>query len=131
MGGLRCTAAPVSFFTCFDEYTVILAWHAGESVKPMWYDSFYVSMLSEKYKTGKPQFFKAFVKGGFSNFKAIFNREKCSSVIYVISTLPPKNLIPGNLTLSTSPQTSPHATSPQPLSGGEGTNLRASIKDQK
>jgi 2-polyprenyl-3-methyl-5-hydroxy-6-metoxy-1,4-benzoquinol methylase len=55
------------------------------SIKPMWYDSFYVSMLSEQYKTGKPHPLKALITGGISNLKAIFNNEKCSSVIYVAS----------------------------------------------
>ncbi len=52
-------------------------------VKPMWYDSFYVSMLSEKYKTGKSNFLKAFITGAISNLKAMFNNERCSSVIYI------------------------------------------------
>jgi hypothetical protein len=51
--------------------------------KPMWYDSFYVSMLSEKYKTGKPNILKAILTGIRSNGKAMFNVEKCSSIIYV------------------------------------------------
>ena len=55
------------------------------SIKPMWYDSFYVSMLSEQYKTGKSHPLKAFIIGVISNLKAIFNNEKCSSVIYVAS----------------------------------------------
>jgi 2-polyprenyl-3-methyl-5-hydroxy-6-metoxy-1,4-benzoquinol methylase len=55
------------------------------SIKPMWYDSFYVSMLSEKYKSGKAHFLKAFFEGGISNFKAIFSTEECSSVIYIVS----------------------------------------------
>jgi SAM-dependent methyltransferase len=54
-------------------------------IKPMWYDSFYVSMLSEKYKTGKTHYLKAIIEGVISNFKALANREKCSSVIYVVS----------------------------------------------
>ncbi|MEO8765205.1 MAG: class I SAM-dependent methyltransferase [Ginsengibacter sp.] len=54
-------------------------------MKPMWYDSFYVSMLSEKYKTGKPHFLQAFLRGFISNVKALFKKEKCSSVIYVAS----------------------------------------------
>jgi len=58
---------------------------AIERIKPMWYDSFYVSMLSEKYKTGKSHPVKAFVTGGISNSKALFNTEKCSSVIYAVS----------------------------------------------
>lgn len=53
------------------------------SLKPMWYDSFYVGMLSEKYKTGKSNFLRAFFIGGISNFKALFDKDKCSSVIYV------------------------------------------------
>lgn len=55
-----------------------------ERVLPMWYDSFYVSMLSEKYKTGNNNYTKAIFNGFMSNIKAIFNRQKCSSLIYVI-----------------------------------------------
>ena len=58
------------------------------STKPMWYDSFYVSMLSEKYKTGKAHFLKGLIIGGISNCKAVFNQKKCSSVIYVASHRP-------------------------------------------
>lgn len=54
------------------------------SMKPMWYDSFYVSMLSEKYKTGTSNYIKAVVVGAVSNLKALFNKKKCSSLIYVI-----------------------------------------------
>lgn len=57
------------------------------SIKPMWYDSFYVCMLSEQYKTGKSHFLKAFITAGISNGKAIFNIKRCSSVIYVIDTI--------------------------------------------
>lgn len=60
---------------------------AIEIIKPMWYDSFYVSMLSEKYKKGKSHPFKAFITGSISNGKALFNKEKCSSVIYVGSIM--------------------------------------------
>ena len=54
------------------------------SVRPMLFDSFYVSMLSEKYKTGKNNFVKAVWVGLVSNFKALRDKEKCSSVIYII-----------------------------------------------
>lgn len=57
-----------------------------DAIKPMWYDSFYVSMLSEKYITGKSNILTAFVIGAISNFKAMFNKEKCSSVIYIASS---------------------------------------------
>ncbi|CAN5211292.1 class I SAM-dependent methyltransferase [soil metagenome] len=56
-----------------------------QAVLPMWFDSYYVSLLSEKYKTGKQNIVKSFFNGSISNLKAIFNTEKCSSVIYVIS----------------------------------------------
>lgn len=52
-------------------------------MKPMWYDSIYVSMLSEPYKTGKSNAAKALMIGAISNSKAFMDVEKCSSVIYV------------------------------------------------
>ena len=54
-------------------------------MKPMWFDSFYVSMLSEEYKNGKGNIINAFWNGLISNIKAVFKKEKCSSVIYIIS----------------------------------------------
>jgi 2-polyprenyl-3-methyl-5-hydroxy-6-metoxy-1,4-benzoquinol methylase len=55
------------------------------AVKPMWFDSFYVSMLSEQYKNGKGNIVKAVLNGLLSNLKAWGDVKKCSSVIYVIS----------------------------------------------
>lgn len=55
--------------------------------EPMWFDSYYVSMLSEQYKYGSKNIFrllKAAVNGFLSNLPVYFNKEKCSSVIYVI-----------------------------------------------
>jgi 2-polyprenyl-3-methyl-5-hydroxy-6-metoxy-1,4-benzoquinol methylase len=54
-------------------------------IRPMWFDSFYVSMMSEKYKTGKQSIAKGFIKGFASNWKAMRNKERCSSLIYIIS----------------------------------------------
>lgn len=56
-----------------------------KDVKPMWFDSFYVSLLSEKYKTGKASLVKGFWRGLVSNLKAAGNKEKCSSLIYIIN----------------------------------------------
>jgi len=53
-------------------------------IKPMWYDSFYISMLSEQYKTGHSNIVKAFFNGTISNLKTVFNNEYCSSLIYVV-----------------------------------------------
>ncbi len=55
-----------------------------KKIKPMWFDSFYVSILSEKYKNGKGNLISAFFVGLVSNFKAIFNSKKSSSLIYII-----------------------------------------------
>jgi len=52
--------------------------------KPMWYDSFYVSMLSSKYKNGKTNLVAAFFNGLLSNLGASADVKKCSSVIYII-----------------------------------------------
>lgn len=50
---------------------------------PMFFDAFYVSLLSEKYKSGKMKLIPAFVIGSFSNMKAIITKEY-SSLIYCI-----------------------------------------------
>ena len=65
---------------------ILLTNHGMQVTKllPMWFDSFYVSMLSEKYKTGKNNLLKGFINGLFSNLKAIGDFERCSSVIYVV-----------------------------------------------
>lgn len=56
-----------------------------KSVKPMWFDSFYVSLLSEKYKSGRSNLVKGFLNGAVSNWKALFNPKKASSLIYIVS----------------------------------------------
>lgn len=53
------------------------------STRPMWFDSFYVSMLSEKYKGGKMGFISAIMIGLLSNLKAFFQPGTCSSQIYI------------------------------------------------
>jgi SAM-dependent methyltransferase len=55
-----------------------------KKIKPMWFDSFYVSMLSEKYKNGKGNMVSAILAGLSSNATALFNKQKCSSLIYII-----------------------------------------------
>ena len=54
-----------------------------EKILPMKFDSFYVSMLSEKYKTGKLNFLIGFWRGFVSNWKARKTSEY-SSLIYII-----------------------------------------------
>jgi predicted SAM-dependent methyltransferase len=54
-----------------------------EAIKPMKFDAYYVSMLSEKYRKGS--FFNALRVGFLSNLKA--GKDKCSSQIYVFRKL--------------------------------------------
>lgn len=54
-----------------------------KTIKPMWFDSFYVSILSEKYKNKKQNIIKSFIIGLFSNFKALKTKEY-SSLIYIL-----------------------------------------------
>ncbi|MEM7485324.1 MAG: class I SAM-dependent methyltransferase [Bacteroidota bacterium] len=53
------------------------------SIKPMLFDAFYVSLLSEKYKGNPFYLFSAFFVGLWSNISAFFSKEY-SSLIYVI-----------------------------------------------
>lgn len=53
------------------------------STKPMLFDSYYVSLLSEKYKTGNQRFFPAMYSGLVSNLKA-FSTNEYSSLIYIL-----------------------------------------------
>jgi 2-polyprenyl-3-methyl-5-hydroxy-6-metoxy-1,4-benzoquinol methylase len=54
------------------------------SKKPMWFDSFYISLLSSKYKNGKTKWIGAGLSGLRSNFKTLFNKDHCSSIAYII-----------------------------------------------
>jgi 2-polyprenyl-3-methyl-5-hydroxy-6-metoxy-1,4-benzoquinol methylase len=53
------------------------------SIRPMWYDSIYISLLSEKYKRGHSNLWMGVSVGAISNFQAIFEKERCSSLIYI------------------------------------------------
>lgn len=53
------------------------------SLHSMPFDSFYVSMLSEKYKKSKMALLKGVFYGKISWLQSIFSPAKCSSVIYV------------------------------------------------
>ncbi|HVZ25099.1 MAG TPA: class I SAM-dependent methyltransferase [Sediminibacterium sp.] len=50
---------------------------------PMWFDSFYVSMLSEQYSRGQGNIVGAMMTGLISNIYAFTDPAKCSSVIYL------------------------------------------------
>ena len=71
--------SPTSMKTLVEQHGLTI-----KKIKPMWFDSFYVSMLSEQYKNGKGNLIKAFLVGLVSNIKTLFNLKKCSSLIYII-----------------------------------------------
>ena len=48
------------------------------------FDVFYISALSEKYKSSRLPFFKGIVKGFWFAFLTLFNRRRSSSVIYIL-----------------------------------------------
>ena len=56
-----------------------------EKTLPMKFDSYYVSLLSEKYKTGTSNLLRAFYRGFVSNLKAKKTKDY-SSLIYIIKS---------------------------------------------
>lgn len=51
--------------------------------RPMWFDSFYVSLLSEQYKTGRQNLIAGAWNGLRSNIQAWLKPDTCSSLIYL------------------------------------------------
>ena len=64
----------------------LLGLHALQSqgTRSMWYDSFYISMVSEKYRNGgKGNLLRAVWVGLLSDCKAFIDKSRCSSLIYL------------------------------------------------
>lgn len=55
-----------------------------KKIQAMWLDSFYISLLSEKNKAGRVNLVKGFWNGAVSNLKALSQKERASSLIYII-----------------------------------------------
>ena len=53
-------------------------------IKPMWFDAFYVSILSEKIKHGQKNMIKGAIIGLISNLSAFFGNKEFSSQIFII-----------------------------------------------
>jgi len=51
---------------------------------PMKFDSYYISLLSEKYKSGRSNYIKSFINGSLSNIYAKKNQNNYSSLIYIL-----------------------------------------------
>lgn len=69
---------PESFKKLIKKHGLIL-----KDIKPMPFDAFYVSMLSEKYKNGKSNYLNSFRVGLKSNYLARKNKN-FSSLIYIV-----------------------------------------------
>lgn len=52
--------------------------------KAMYFDPFYISMLSEKYKGTPLSSIVGLIKGGYFYLCSLFNTKKCSSIIYIL-----------------------------------------------
>jgi 2-polyprenyl-3-methyl-5-hydroxy-6-metoxy-1,4-benzoquinol methylase len=56
-----------------------------KATHPQWFDSIYVSLLSEQYRKGRSNFIGGVWNGLLSNTNMLMNKNKCSSLIYVAS----------------------------------------------
>lgn len=64
----------------------LLSQHSLEitKIKPMWFDAFYVAILSEKIKSGQKKLLKGAVIGLLSNLRAFFINQEFSSQIFIV-----------------------------------------------
>lgn len=69
--------SPASMQTLLKQHDITI-----KQMHPMVFDAFYVSLLSEKYKTGGSGMIKAGLNGLRSYAKAWRHVEKCSSIVY-------------------------------------------------
>jgi hypothetical protein len=85
MGRVRCAAALVPFFAT--GIRVLMQRHGLHVLfqKPMWFDAFYISLLSSKYKNGRTNWIGALGSGMRSNVSALMANERSSSLLYIIS----------------------------------------------
>ena len=51
--------------------------------KPMLFDSYYVSLLSEEFRHGRKKFFKSLIIGAISNIVGLITKRGCSSTMYI------------------------------------------------
>lgn len=54
------------------------------AIKPMYFDAFYISMMSEKNKSTFLASLVGLTKGGIFFLKSLFDKKKCSSLIYIL-----------------------------------------------
>jgi 2-polyprenyl-3-methyl-5-hydroxy-6-metoxy-1,4-benzoquinol methylase len=54
------------------------------NISPLPLDVFYISILSERYKENSLAFLTGIIKGSYFAFKALFNKRRSSSLIYIL-----------------------------------------------
>lgn len=54
------------------------------AISPMFFDSFYISMMSEKHKNSKNSLLKGAFYGGVGAVKTLFNKKESSSLVYFL-----------------------------------------------
>ena len=66
--------------------SLLLSQHNLEitKIKPMWFDAFYVSILSEKIKSGRKRLIKGVIIGLLSNLYALFLNKEFSSQLFIV-----------------------------------------------
>jgi len=57
------------------------------NIKSMFFDPFYISILSEKHKSTFGATYIGLIKGIFFTIQSIFNKKNCSSLIYILKKL--------------------------------------------
>ncbi len=55
--------------------------------KQMWFDSFYIALMSSRYKRGKTNWLAAMAHAMMSNLKSLVHPNHCSSIIYIIGKI--------------------------------------------
>jgi SAM-dependent methyltransferase len=73
--------SPLSMRTLMEKNNFLL-----NEMQPMWWDSYYISLLSSRYASGSTNWLSALITGYRSNKKARRDPALCSSVTYIAST---------------------------------------------
>ncbi len=58
-----------------------------QSLRPLWYDAFYIALLSHQHQCGQNRWLSSMYVGLRSNWRAYFDRERGSSLVYVLKPI--------------------------------------------
>jgi len=72
--------SPVDFLSLAEKHGFV-----PEEMKPMYFDAFYISLLSEKNKGTFCASLIGLIKGGVFFLRSLFNTKKCSSLVYILT----------------------------------------------